>query len=203
MAKRSRRLQSSRWDEGWPWRSGVGSNTPEFVTIEANMKSSVAQGRYLLSLAEPILAGLDDSHRALEPQPGAKTAGWLIGHLAVSGDFARRLCGQPALCPNEWRAMFNPGTQPSTEASTYPSMTTLCDTFRRVYGSLGSAAEQADPAALSAVNPFAAARPDFPTAGDFVAYLLSSHLAYHLGQLVAWRSAAGLGRLRRPDALAA
>jgi len=49
----------------------------------------------------------------------------------------------------------------------------------------------------------APARPDFPTAGDFVAYLLSSHLAYHLGQLVAWRAAAGLGRLSRPDALAA
>lgn len=167
------------------------------------MNASVAQGRYLLTLAEPILAGLDDSHRALEPQPGSKTAGWLIGHLATSGDFARRLCGQPTLCPPEWRAMFNPGTQPSAEASTYPAMTELCDTFRRVYGSLGSVAEQADPAALAAVNPFGAARSDFPTAGDFVAYLLSSHLAYHLGQLVAWRAAAGLGRLRRPDALAA
>src|SRR2546430_372041 len=46
------------------------------------MNSILTQCRYLLSLAEPILDGLDDSHRALEPQPGAKTAGWLIGHLA-------------------------------------------------------------------------------------------------------------------------
>jgi hypothetical protein len=63
------------------------------------MNAIVAQCRYLLSLAESVLAGLDDSHRALEPRPGAKTAGWLIGHLAVSGDFARRLCGRPPLCP--------------------------------------------------------------------------------------------------------
>jgi hypothetical protein len=82
-------------------------------------------------------------------------------------------------------------------------MATLCDTFRAVYADLNSSAQEADPSGLAAVNPFAPARLDFPTAGDFVAYLLSGHLAYHLGQLVAWRAAAGLGRLRRPDALAA
>lgn len=167
------------------------------------MHASLAQCRYLLSLAEPVLNGLDDSHRALEPQPGAKTAGWLIGHLAVSGDFARRLCGRPPLCPITWRTMFNPGSQPSTDPSAYPSMPTLCDTFRRVYADLCDAAREADPSVLTAANPFAPARADFPTAGDFAAYLLSSHLAYHLGQLVAWRAAVGLGRLQRPDVLAA
>ena len=167
------------------------------------MNASIAQCRYLLSLAEPILAGLDDSHRALEPQAGSKTAGWLVGHLVVSGDFARRLCGRPPLCPGAWRPLFNPGSQPSGEPNTYPSMATLCDTFRRVHADLCVAAQEAAPSALAAVNPFAPARADFPTAGDFLAYLLSSHLAYHLGQLVAWRAAAGLGRLQRPDALAA
>jgi hypothetical protein len=99
--------------------------------------------------------------------------------------------------------MFNPGSQPSREPNTYPSMVTLCDAFRHVYADLRVAAQEADHSALAAVNPFAPARSGFPTAGDFVAYLLSSHLAYHLGQLVAWRAAAGLGRLQRPDALAA
>jgi len=167
------------------------------------MNASIAQCRYLLSLAEPILAGLDDPHRALEPQPGAKTAGWLIGHLAVSGDFARRLCGRASLCPIDWRTMFNPGSEPSSDPDAYPSMVTLCDTFRVVYGDLCGAAREADASALTVANPFVPAQADFPTAGDFVAYLLSSHLAYHLGQLVAWRAAAGFGRLQRPDALAA
>jgi len=167
------------------------------------MIASLAQCRYLLSLAEPILAGLDDSHRALEPQPGAKTAGWLIGHLAVSGDFARRLYGRVPLCPTAWGPLFNPGSQPSADPSAYPSMETLRDTFRVVYADLCDAAHEADRSVLMAANPFAPAHPDFPTAGDFAAYLLSSHLAYHLGQLVAWRAAAGLGRLQRPDVLAA
>jgi len=89
------------------------------------------------------------------------------------------------------------------DSNTYPSMVTLCDTFRRVYADLCRAVAEADPAALAMANPFTPARPDFPTAGDFVEYLMSSHLAYHLGQLVAWRAAAGLGRLQRPDSLAA
>ena len=167
------------------------------------MNTTLAQCRYLLSLAKPILEGLDDSHRALEPQPGSKTAGWLIGHLAVSGDFARRLCGRPPLCPADWGAAFNPGSQPSREANDYPSMATLRDTFESVYSDLSGVASEADPSSFTSINPYAPARAAFPTAGDFVAYLLTGHLAYHLGQLVAWRAGAGLGRLQRPDALAA
>jgi len=82
-------------------------------------------------------------------------------------------------------------------------MATLRDMFREVYSDLCAAASEADPLSLTSINPFAPARDAFPTAGDFVAYLLTGHLAYHLGQLVAWRAAAGLGRLHRPDALAA
>ena len=49
------------------------------------MNGSVAQCQHLLSVAKAIFVGLDDSHRAFEPQVGTKTAGWLIGHLAVTG----------------------------------------------------------------------------------------------------------------------
>lgn len=167
------------------------------------MNTTVAQCRYLLSLAQPIPAGLEDSHRALEPQPGTKTAGWLIGHLTVSADFARRLCGRRPLCPPNWRAAFNPGSRPSPRPDDYPPMATLRDTFREVYADLCSAASDVDPDLLATVNPYAPARDAFPTTRDFLAYLMTGHLGYHLGQLAAWRSAAGLGRLERPDTLAA
>jgi hypothetical protein len=158
------------------------------------MKASVDQCRHHLAMADRLFARLDDSHRALEPQPGLKTAGWLIGHLAVTGDFARRLCGVSALCPREWRAAFNPGTQPVRDATAYPPMRTLCETFRAVYGDLSTRALSVEQDRLAQPNPYEPARADFPTAGDFVAYLLSSHLAYHLGQLVTWCAAAGVGR---------
>jgi hypothetical protein len=56
----------------------------------------------------------------------------------------------------------------------------------------------ADPARLPLPNPYKPARTDPPAAGDFVAYLMGSHLAYHLGQLAAWSVATGLGRLFVP-----
>jgi hypothetical protein len=163
------------------------------------MKASIDQCRFLLSMSDGILAHLDDSHRALEPRLGTKTAGWLVGHLAVTGDFARHLCGARALCAREWRAAFNPGTQPSTDPASYPPMRELCETFRAVYRDLPTTVLQADPSLLAQPNPYEPARAGFPTSGDFVAYLMSGHLAYHLGQLVAWCAAAGLGRVRAPS----
>lgn len=159
------------------------------------MNASIGQCRYHLVVADRVLARLDDSHRALEPQPGSKTAGWLLGHLAVTGDFGRHLCGRRALCARDWHARFNPGTQPSTNAADYPPIAALGDTFRVVYRDLCVAALEVDPARLALANPYEPARGDFPTVGAFVAYLLGGHMAYHLGQLVEWCAAAGLGRL--------
>lgn len=164
------------------------------------MSMPAPQCRHLISLAEPVMSDLGDSHRGLEPVPGVKTAGWLLGHLAVTGDFGRKLAGRPPICPAEWRALFNPGTRPSHDSDAYPSMQALRDAFRAVYTDLTNAAP-AGSTGLDAPNPFLPARNAFPTAGDFVAYLMTGHLAYHLGQLVAWRGAAGLGR-PGPDSIA-
>ena len=74
-------------------------------------------------------------------------------------------------------------------------MDTLRETFVNVYSDLCTIAPNADASLLSIPNPYEPARDDFATAGDFVAYLMSSHLAYHLGQLAGWRAAAGIGRV--------
>ena len=164
------------------------------------MQLSAAQCRHYLTQADAILGGLNDEHRALLPKPGAKTAGWLVGHLCVTGDFGRRLCGREPMCPREWRALFNPGSQPSTRAEDYPPMATLCEALRSVYNDLATAALAAPPEALAKENPYEPVRGAFPTTRDFVAYLLSVHLAYHLGQLSTWRAAAGMTPMHRPDA---
>ena len=61
------------------------------------MDSHVAQCRFYLLQAERAFEGLGDEHRAMQPAVGTKTAGWLIGHLCVTGDFGRRLCGRKLL----------------------------------------------------------------------------------------------------------
>ena len=167
------------------------------------MRTSAAVCRYMISLAEPILADLSDAHAALEPRPGTKTARWILGHLAVSGDYGRCLCGQPPLCPADWGPLFAPGSQPSHDANDYPRMEDLRRAFVAVYADLVAIATTVDPDRLEASNPYSPAVGDFSTSGDFIVYLMTAHLAYHLGQLAGWRSAAGLGRVPRENPLAA
>ncbi len=154
------------------------------------MQAAATQGAFLLTQYERWLVDLEDRHLAHEPSPGGKTAGWLLGHLVVTGDFARRLCGLPPRAPKAWRPLFSPGTIPSRDPATYPPMRELVDAFRAVYQDLVANAPAASAEALSAPNPFEPARPAFPTAGSFAVYLLTGHLGYHLGQLSMWRAAA-------------
>ena len=158
------------------------------------MEIFAAQCRYLLGTAEPMLDGLGASHLALEPIAGNKSAGWILGHLTITGDFARRLCGRPPICPKEWRSLFSPGTTSGgITAESYPRMADMRRVFLEVYRDLPDALLNADAALLGTPNPFEPARPAFPTAREFVPYIMTGHLGYHLGQLGDWRRAAGLG----------
>jgi DinB family protein len=157
------------------------------------MRAAAHQCAFLLAQYERFLEGLEDRHCALEPVPGTKTAGWLIGHLVVTGDFARRLCGLKPLLPKEWRPLFSPGTQPSLDAAAYPPMAELVDAFRAIHRDLAASAPAASAETLAAPNPYEPTRGEYPTAGSFATYLLTGHLGFHLGQLSIWRAAAAAG----------
>jgi DinB superfamily len=154
------------------------------------MDAAATQATFLLRQSQRWLANLENRHRALVPLPGLKSAGWLLGHLVVTGDFGRRLCGLAPIASKEWRALFSPGTFPSLDADSYPPMQTLVATFRSVYSDFAARAPAASVAALDEPNPYEPARADFPTGRDFARYLLTGHLAHHLGQLSVWRVAA-------------
>jgi hypothetical protein len=151
-----------------------------------------SQGRFIFGQGKRWLADLNDGHLALEPITGMKTAGWLVGHLSVTGDFGRRICGLKPMCPKEWRAQFNPGTFPSLDRASYPPMADLREMLTGVYRDFFVSAPEAADDVLAMPNPYTPALGAFPTAGDFAAYLMTGHLAHHLGQLGTWHVAAGL-----------
>ena len=103
------------------------------------------------------------------------------------------------MCPKEWRERFSPGSRPSPRREDYPSMDELRAAFRNVYADLAELASGADDSVANRENPYEATRPAFPRAGDFAGYLLAGHFSYHLGQLSAWRAAAGLPVLGQAD----
>ncbi len=125
---------------------------------------------------------------ATQSTPGGKTAGWLIGHLALTGDFVRRKLGQPALTPKEWGPLFGPGTQPSNDPAFYPPLADLGSAFRNVYADLASIASNQTDEVLGAPNPFEPVRDRLPTMGDFATWIMTGHLGYHLGQLAELRT---------------
>lgn len=151
------------------------------------------QCRYMLWFAEPMLKGLDDTHLALEPVRGNKSAGWILGHLVITADFGRKLCGRAPMYPKEWRATFSPGTTSGIDPGLYPRMSELVTALPLVYTDLADAIVAADDSVLNSVNPFEPARGHFPTVREFLPWLITGHLGYHIGQLGDWRRAAGLG----------
>ena len=158
----------------------------------------VRQGKFIFNTGKPWLADLTDDHLALEPIAGTKTAGWLVAHLSVTGDFGRRICGLTPMCPKEWRTRFNPGTFPSTDRGTYPPMAELREMVGNVYRDFFTSAPNAADDVLAMPNPYTPAAVAFPTAGDFAAYLMTGHLAHHFGQLAIWHAAAGLRKSGAP-----
>ena len=147
---------------------------------------------YLLEYGRPLMADLRDEHRALVPAPTAKPAGWIIGHLVVSGDFLRRQWHRPALAPREWGPHFAPGSLVSLDPRDYPLMDPLRSTLVEIYQDLAACAPTIPDDLLDAANPFESARVSFPSLRAFAVYLMTAHLGYHLGQLEGWRVAAGL-----------
>jgi hypothetical protein len=155
---------------------------------QETVQESANQALFLLRDRDRLLIGLEDRHLALEPVPGTKTAGWLVGHLVVTGDFGRRICGLDPIAPKEWRALFSPGTTPSHDAGVYPRMAELVERFRAVYTDFAQQAPRSVSPRLDEPNAYEPARPAFPTGRDFARYLLTGHLAYHLGQLAICRA---------------
>ena len=54
-------------------------------------------------------------------------------------------------------------------------------------------AQVLDPATFAEPHPDEGTRQYFPTRGDMITFLMTAHEMEHLGQVVAWRRAAGLG----------
>jgi hypothetical protein len=148
--------------------------------------------RHLLTYAEVTLPDLTDEHLALVSETNGKTAGWIIGHLCVTGDFLRRKSGRAPMTPREWGPKFTIGSKPSRVRDDYPTMDELRTTFLNIYKDLAEVAADLPADLLDAPSPFEPGRARFPTMRAFMQWVLTGHLGYHLGQLYGWRSAVGL-----------
>lgn len=137
------------------------------------------------------LADVDESRLDHQPLPDVNTPRWILGHLAISSDYALQALGVPTRCPKEWHKRFGPGSAPISDGPN-PSKDELIKAVIDGYAAACAASCHAD-AALMARPHAAAILKDTPikTIGDLVTHLLTTHIAFHLGQLSAWRRQIG------------
>ena len=127
--------------------------------------------------------------------PGGNHPLWIIGHLAWSDDFFRaELDGSAPTTPPAWKDLFGMGSEPTTDASRYPSVDELRQALDATRTALLDWFGGMDEAKLSAPLPddwtsFA------PTYGALV-HIIAVHEAAHVGQLTVVRKSLGLKPVR-------
>lgn len=148
---------------------------------------------HTLDTARKLIADVECPSCAKLPHAGAKHPAWVLGHLAIAAGMGAELLGKTSPVPKGWEAWCGIGTEPGAERAAYPKKAELIGTLERGHEALVAAVRGASDHELDAVLPIPEYRSFFPTTRDAVFYLMSAHENYHLGQLSAWRRAAGMG----------
>ncbi|HEX4611844.1 MAG TPA: DinB family protein [Urbifossiella sp.] len=141
--------------------------------------------------ARELVADIPDEELVEQSVPGLNHPAWTLGHLVIAADYGLMVLGQQPIAPEGWGSLFNPGTVPDPNRATYPSKNELLNAYEAGHAAFAAAATGLDEARAATPNPVADFRHRFPTLGDFVSYLLTTHEATHTGQLSAWRRTMG------------
>ena len=149
--------------------------------------------KFNLGVAERLVADLTPEQMVLQPSGVVNHPAWSLGHLVTSANGLAMLLGLEADIAPGWHKTFATGGIPSGDAADYPSKSELLAALSAQHERNTEALLQTDPARLAQAHPDERLRQYFPTVGDTVMFLMTSHEMSHLGQLSAWRRAAGIG----------
>lgn len=148
--------------------------------------------------AEKLLTGISADTFARKPAPGGTLLemnhpAFTYGHLAIYPGLVLEMLNltfEDVRAPENFYNLFKIGTpcHDDPEGTIYPRMGEIVSAFSRGYDTLLERASQASPEVLNDITPGErVAR--FPVKGNFLAHLMTSHVAQHMGQVSAWRRA--------------
>lgn len=129
--------------------------------------------------------------RCGEEPLGIKPPAWQMGHLAVASGFVGQLFGGKANVPGAWMETCFGYTAGRPRAA-YPKKAELIDALERAHAALAEGFLRASEAHLAAVPDDEMAARFFGTNGNAAFYIMTHNESYHIGQVSAWRRAAGL-----------
>ena len=146
-----------------------------------------------LGFAERLVKDLSTEQMAAQPGGVINHPAWSLGHLVISADHLGQLLGLDSNLPEDWSEIFQTGGEPSGDASAYPSKEEILGALKGQHTRNAEAVKNTDPSRFTEPHPNEGARKYFPTVGDMVVFMMTSHEMDHLGQIAAWRRAMGLG----------
>ncbi len=137
----------------------------------------------------------DVSAEQMTEQPGGviNHPAWSLGHLVVASDGLAQLLGLQSDLPDGWSETFKTGGEPSGDVSAFPSKEEILGALKEQHTRNTEAVKNMDASRFAEPHPNEGARKYFPTVGDMIVFLMTSHEMDHLGQIAAWRRAMGLG----------
>ena len=150
-----------------------------------------------LGFADLLVKDLSPEQMAAQPCGVVNHPAWSLGHLVVSADYLGQLLGLQSDLPDGWSETFKTGGEPSGDASAYPSKEEILGALKEHHARNTEALKDFDASRLEEPHPDEGRRKYFPTRGDQVVFMMTSHEMDHLGQIAAWRRAMGLGPAMR------
>ncbi|MEE2791316.1 MAG: DinB family protein [Acidobacteriota bacterium] len=146
-----------------------------------------------LNLAKRLVSDIPDDQMCAQPHGLVNHPTWSLGHLIMTAHGVSKMIGIATTAPAGWDELFKTGGIPSSNPTGQPNKTELIAELEKVHDSWKAGILSVDASALDAEHPDEKMRAYFPTVGAMVAFIMTSHEMDHLGQISAWRRAAGLG----------
>ena len=146
-----------------------------------------------LNFAKKLVGDVSPDQLCQQPGGVVNHPAWTLGHLASSSDHLAQFLGQDSALPEGWGDTFKTGGTPGTNAADYPSKEELLSTLEAQHNRVVEAVRATDQSTFAQAHPDEGTRKYFPTKGDMIIFLMTSHEMDHLGQVAAWRRAMGLG----------
>ncbi len=148
----------------------------------------------MLDYLKRLVADIDDGQIAKQPSPGINTPLWILGHLAISTDYAAQMLGGKPNCPKEWVEQYGPKSKPIADQQPRPTKADLVEAIEAGHQQVTELAKSANAESMSRMHTLdiGVLKEFCPKVGDLVSHLMTSHPGIHAGQLSAWRRQMGL-----------
>jgi DinB superfamily len=146
----------------------------------------------MYGLMQKLLHEIDETRFQHPLVEGGNSPAWILSHLAVVNDYCLKNLGEQRILPAEWHKRFRPGAAPKDDPSPMPTKTELLETLEKGRRQICETIAKVDPERMEQPQ-----NSDFfkdspvKTIGDVVAHLLTTHFAFHLGQISSWRRLEG------------